>query len=59
MDEISLVDFAAYVDAAVSEYPNAKVISVGTGMRNGEWYFCVWIKNSEGCEVCIDIPCRT
>ncbi len=57
MNEITLSSFASSVAIAAQTYPDAKVSSVGSGVRNNEWYFCVWIKTDKGKEVCIDIPC--
>lgn len=57
MDErISLVEFKKFIEQAQYQFPTAKVMSVGTGIENGHWYYAVFLKY-EGKEIKFKIPC--
>ena len=57
MDErISLSEFTRFVEFAEKEYPNAKVMSIGSERRSDGWYHVLYLK-VDGEEIYYDIPC--
>lgn len=55
-DRISLAEFKKMIDQAYTSFPDAKVIAVGSGYRNGNLNYVIWLKY-DGKEFPYRIPC--
>lgn len=53
---ISLLEFKLFVEMATLQYPDAAVSSIGTGTKDGQWSFILFL-NDNGAERTIEIPC--
>ncbi len=53
---IDLKDFLKYVKIAHYQFPDAEVVSIGSGVQDGKWYFLLNIKQ-QGNEIKFKIPC--
>lgn len=54
-DRISLAEFKKFIDQAYVSFPDAKVMSVGTGYRDGNCNYVIWLK-CDGKEFLYRIP---
>lgn len=54
--KIDLKEFLKYVGIAHYQFPDAEVVSIGSGVQDGEWYFLLNIKQ-QGNEIKFKIPC--
>ncbi len=54
-ERIDINEFIGHIKRAKMKYPNAKVMSVGTGSREYGWCFVIFLKYN-GEEIGIDIP---
>lgn len=55
-DRISLTEFKKFIDQAYESFPDAKVTTVGSGYRDGNLNYVIWLKY-DGKEFPYRIPC--
>lgn len=55
---ISISEFTQLIEFAETKYPNAKVMSIGTGLKDGTWHFTIWLEYNRK-EVMYEIPMYT
>ena len=54
-ERICIEEFAKRIADVAAQYPNAQVVSVGSGSDGFSWHYSIWLKH-HGNEIRITIP---
>lgn len=55
MDGLSMNDFVEHIERMKAQYPDARVMGVGTGSRKHVWFYVVHLRY-DGNEITYEIP---